>query len=76
MIRIIETRFQDYKLSLNKREKTLKIYVRYYGEKEFRKHIIASGLTREEIKSVQDDTDNDLLYWFRHDYNCTFSIWR
>lgn len=65
-----------YKFSLNKREKTLKIYQFLDFQKRYEKHLIAVGLTKKDIRDFENDADSDLLYWMKHDYSSYFSIWR
>lgn len=72
----MDSKFDIYKFSLNKREKTLKVYLRTKRDKHFYRHVIAVGLTKKDIREIEDMTENDLLSFVKRDNNCYFSIWR
>lgn len=65
-----------YKFSLNKKYKTLKVYQYLEFSGRYVRHLIARNLTKEDIRDFENMTSNDLLYWMKHDFQSTFSIWR
>lgn len=72
----IDSRANVYKFSLNKREKTLKVYQQDSQSRKFIKFLIATGLSKQDIREIEDMTSNDLLSWVRRDYSSYFTLWR
>lgn len=72
----IDSRANVYKFSLNKREKTLKVYQQDSQSRKFIKFLIATGLSKQDIREIEDMTSNDLLIWIRRDYSSYFTLWR
>lgn len=72
----MDAKFDIYKFSLNKRERTLRVYLKTKRDKHFYRHVIARGLTVYDVKSIEESSAQDLLTWVKNDMSCYFSIWR
>lgn len=71
-----DSMFNIYKFSLNKKERTLKVFLRSNSDKKYQKHLIAKGLTKDDVISIENSTEKDLLNWVKNDICSYFSIWR